>query len=614
MIIKNSIRQLLRMKGRAVLFLLLLFLASGLFSLGRGFWLINQEKSEAYEGTFKTIGLVEQKAAAIEKVENWDPETGEYKIYPKQIYGPYYPLEVLDFEGAEYLSGPEKRVTYGAYRPDYQVYGRDGGDIDSGLRLGFVLEVVPLKDGVLDHTMKVRVEKVWKGRGVREGDIIRVCDHFNPTPDTVYADKRYVIDVYDSSSHHVEGGLEFCPGGTIHSQQVGADGKLIPDELESGYFYEEVTEDFWESEKSRRWRNLLEVWDYPNHVFPVTGTCDIGLLMPFYTGEAYLVSGRDFTEEEYAQGEKVCLIPELFANRNGLKIGDQIRLPLLVADHQYPAGRSYSVYGSPGYSYLNAKGEPYEVFEDSLYTVTGIYGGTAGMLEEYGMGYQEILIPDRSVKMSDENNLVFYGPMRGSTTSFEIENGTIEEYLAKWERLGINDVEITFYDKGYTELEANINNMRQIARILIAAGVLMVLMVLGYFSWIFILRQRERTAVERSLGFGKRHSFFSLFCGIFLLMLLGSAAGCTAGSCLAGKLSGGLEQTIYYDTMFGNSNRALLTDAAQEDPDGDILDDPLSAAFQNALLILAAGSLISGTGIIRNLHKEPMQMFGSRRE
>ena len=36
MIIKNSIRQLLRMKGRAVLFLLLLFLASGLFSLGRG--------------------------------------------------------------------------------------------------------------------------------------------------------------------------------------------------------------------------------------------------------------------------------------------------------------------------------------------------------------------------------------------------------------------------------------------------------------------------------------------------------------------------------------------------------------------------------------------------
>ena len=490
MIMKNSIRQLLRMKGRAVLFLLLLFFASGLLSIGRGFWIINQEKTEAYEGTFKTIGLVEQKATAIEKREEWDPETGENKIYPVKVFRSYHSPDVLNFEGADYLAGPEKRITYGAYWPDYDVYGRDSNVQDSGLRLGFILEVTPLEDGVLDHTMKVRVEKVWKGRGVREGDIIRVCDHFNPKPDTIYADKRYVMDVYDSYGDHVEGGLEFCPGVAIQSMQMDADGRRIPDEVESGYFYEEVTEDFWESDKSRRWRNLLEVWDYPNHILPVTGTCDIGLLMPFYTGEAYLVSGRDFTEEEYAQGEKVCLIPEVFARKNGLKIGDQIRLPLLVADHAYSAGIRYSASGGAGYSFLNAKGEPYEVFEDSQYTVTGIYGGSAGMLEEYGMGYQEVLIPGRSVKNSDADNIVSYGPMKGSTTAFQIENGTIEEYLAKWSQLGIDDVEITFYDRGYTELEANISNMGQIARILITAGMVMILMVLGYFSWIFILRQR----------------------------------------------------------------------------------------------------------------------------
>ncbi|MDE7318247.1 MAG: ABC transporter permease [Lachnospiraceae bacterium] len=614
MIMKNSIRQLLRMKGRAVLFLFLLFFASGLFSLGRGFWIINQEKTEAYEGTFKTIGLVEQRATAIEKREEWDPETGEYKIYPAKVFSSYHSPDVLDFEGADYLSGPEKRITYGAYWPDCDVYGRDGNVQDSGLRLGFILEVTPLEDGVLDHTMKVRVEKVWKGSAVREGDIIRVCDHFNPKPDTIYADKRYVMDVYDSYGGHAEGGLEFCPGMAIRSMQTDADGKRIPDEVEAGYFYEEVTEDFWESDKSRRWRNLLEVWDYSNHIFPVTGTCDIGLLMPFYTGEAYLVSGRDFTEEEYAQGEKVCLIPEGFARKNGLKIGDQIRLPLLVADHAYSAGIQYSASGGAGYSFLNAGGEPYEVFEDSQYTVTGIYGGNAGMLEEYGMGYQEVLIPGRSVKNSDADNIVSYGPMKGSTTAFQIENGTIEEYLAKWSQLGIDDVEITFYDRGYTELEANISNMGQIARILITAGMIMVLLVLGYFSWIFILRQRERTAVERSLGFGKRHSFFSLFCGIFLLMLLGSAAGCTAGSCLAGRLSGSLGQTIYYDTSFGNSGRSLTAAAAAEETDADVLDTPLLAACQNALLILVAGSMISGAGIAVNLRQEPMQMFESGKE
>ena len=263
--------------------------------------------------------------------------------------------------------------------------------------------------------------------------------------------------------------------------------------------------------------------------------------------------------------------------------------------------------------YLNAEGEPYEVFEDSEYTVVGIYGGAAGEMDEYGMGYQEVVIPSRSVKNSDEDNIVFYSPMRGSTTSFRIENGTIEEYLSKWNRLGIDDIEITFYDKGYTELEANISNMKQISRILIAAGIIMVLLVLGYFSWIFILRQRERTAVERSLGFRKRHSFLSLFCGIFLVMLLGSAAGCTAGSCLAGRLSGSLGQTVYYDTSFGNSGRALTAEASK-DAQEVVLDTPLQTAFQNVLLILAAGTGIAGAGIVLNLRQEPMKMFGSRKE
>lgn len=609
MIVKNSIRQLLRMKGRAVLFLVLLLFASGLFSLGRGFWIINREKTAAYEGTFMTIGLVEQKAVAIEKREDWDPETGEYRIHPRQVYGPYHSVEVLDFDGADYLSGPEKRVTYGAYLPDYNVYGKEDGS--GGLNLGFILEVTPLEDGVMNH-MKARVSKVWKGVGVREGDIIRICDHYNPEPDMLCADKTYVMSLYDVLGNHVEGGLEFLPFG-LRSTQTGPDGKLLPDSVDSDYFCEEVTEAFWTSERSRRWQNWIEVYDYAEHIFPVTGTCDIRLMIPFYTGEVSLVSGREFTKEEYEQGEKVCLIPEVFARKNGLAVGDQIRLPLLIADHGHSAGRNFSIYGGGSYVYVNAEGEPYEVFEDSQYTVIGIYGGTAGMMEEYGMGYHEVVIPDRSVKNSDEDNIVFSSPMLGSTTSFQIENGTIGEYMSRWERLGISDIEITFYDKGYTELEASINNMKQISRILIGAGITMVLLVLGYFSWIFIVRQRERTAVERSLGFGRWHSFLSLFCGIFFIMLLGSAAGCTVGSCLAERLSGGLGQTVYYDTAFGNSSR-LTVDKADEAVEPKILEKPFQAALQNVFLVLTAGIIIAGAGIVPNLRQEPMQMFDSRKE
>ena len=229
------------------------------------------------------------------------------------------------------------------------------------------------------------------------------------------------------------------------------------------------------------------------------------------------------------------------------------------------------------------------------------------------MGYNEVLIPSRSVRNSDADNIVRFGPMNGSTTSFQIENGTIDAYMEKWGRLGIDNVEITFYDRGYTELEANLYNMEQIARILLVAGIAMVLMVLGYFSWIFILRQRERTAIERSLGFRKSQSFLSLFSGIFLIILVGAAGGCTAGSLLSGRIAGGIGQKVYYDTFFGSSAGAQGAEELSEE-DMEVLEKPYTAAVQNTLLILVAGAAVSGAGILMNLRQEPMNMFGSRKE
>ena len=75
----------------------------------------------------------------------------------------------------------------------------------------------------------------------------------------------------------------------------------------------------------------LKTTDYTKHIFPVTGTDNIHLMMPFYNGEAFISSGREFTEEEYVNGEKVCLLSETFALKNDLELGDQIRLPLIYA-------------------------------------------------------------------------------------------------------------------------------------------------------------------------------------------------------------------------------------------------------------------------------------------
>lgn len=251
-------------------------------------------------------------------------------------------------------------------------------------------------------------------------------------------------------------------------------------------------------------------------------------------------------------------------------------------------------------------------FEDSEYEIVGMYGGKeSGSMDAYSMGYNEVIIPSASVKNSDGNNIVIVGPMQGFNTSFQIENGSIESYMEKWTAQGIDNVEITFYDRGYTKLSAGMENMKSIARILVVMGAVMVLMVLAYFTWLFILRQGDRTAIERSLGFRKSQSFRSMFFGIFLLILAGSAVGCTAGSALAAKVAGSLNHEAYFDTDFGNSAAAQLK--AEQDPEADIFY-PVRTVAGTMAAILVTGSFMAAIGIGCNLRKEPMELLGKRRE
>lgn len=332
-------------------------------------------------------------------------------------------------------------------------------------------------------------------------------------------------------------------------------------------------------------------------------------MMAFYNGNAYISQGREFTEEEYARGDRVCLVSDVFAQREGLAIGDELPLALQYANYRRTAGRAFSTNTAAAFTLINAKGEIYPIFEEENYKIVGMYGGQTGLRDEYGLGYNEIIIPSRSVKNSDADNILESGPMMGSNTSFRIANGTIDEYMEKWNRLQIPNVEITFYDRGYSELEANINNMKYMARLLIVMGVSMVLMVLGYFSWLFILKQKERTAVERCLGFRKWHSFLSLFYGIFLLILVGSVCGSVAGSYLAGEVEGKMNREAYYDKTFGNS---MGTDAGEMTEEPFEQTEPLQAAAECALAIVTAGTVIAFVEIYVNLCKEPMKMLAGR--
>lgn len=62
-----------------------------------------------FESLFQTIGTVEQKPERYVRNETWYADLGDYKVRNRAEYGGIILPSVLDFEGADYISGPEKR-------------------------------------------------------------------------------------------------------------------------------------------------------------------------------------------------------------------------------------------------------------------------------------------------------------------------------------------------------------------------------------------------------------------------------------------------------------------------------------------------------------------------
>ena len=109
----------------------------------------------------------------------------------------------------------------------------------------------------------------------------------------------------------IEGSTIYTPAGAIGSYQYSKEGELLPDEARH-ILYEEVTEGFYETEHGKRWLNLAKGYDRPFATVPVTATNSTKLIIPFYNGTTYVNQGEDISKEEYANGDKVCLISSDF--------------------------------------------------------------------------------------------------------------------------------------------------------------------------------------------------------------------------------------------------------------------------------------------------------------
>ena len=613
---KNSLKQLLRTPVKTVLFFLLMTAATALLVLGANLWAQTQAQMDAVEKQFTTLGTVEQKPNRTQMRTGWDAADEAYYSESEPVYDSVISADVLDFDGANYLKAPEKRPYYLADLQGLAV--RDGGTA-----LFYpVVEFTPVETAVPDHPIKAYVQRFLYPEAENQNSEyeIYVCDHWTENPAPLTAGKTYVAYTNVIVNHHenAKSSIEYALIATEHSTQCDAGGYLLESDMQTRTF-DEVTAGFYETERGEYWLELskaLSMWDTTAPVLPVT---DTALLPSFHDRTVYVREGRTFSAEDLENGAAVCLVSEEFARKNGLSIGDKVELPLYgVNEKDSPHMTFGDGSGLRSFSLLNAQNRAYTPFWTAEYEIigtyysVGTYGKPAGSIE---MALNLFLIPASSVKADFADNIVDSGPMQRATTSFQIQNGTIDDYMAAYNRNVPAEIrenlEIAFDDNGYSQIIGGLLNMRYVAIILFAAGLLSALAILVLLLYFFIVKQKKRTAIERSLGMSKNQCRMSLVSGVVVMSAVAVILGTVCSSMLFDKvqtldLTGQSEHTFSTEySLWARDENAVETEDTEN-------TGVLKVVIPAAMILLTVG--LSVILVNRNLKQEPIELLSARVE
>ncbi|WP_322170529.1 ABC transporter permease [Acutalibacter caecimuris] len=575
---KNSLKQLFRRPGRALLFFLLMTAATMLMVFGAAMYIQNELRVQALEGIYTTVGTVNQEREDFESMYPTEEDYGEGGIIR--------PEELL-FEGADYILPPESRPYMLAYLEDAWV--STGTNWNAGINENsHLLEIKILGPGDQAQTMdpytgqvayktdttRAQITKVivssgvteqeefagtadswgstiFSNRELEEGQEIYVTNEW-PEADPLETGKTYVGCLqYVNSFYTVEVTAEgeetahpiplFIPSRSPGCTLVDRQGKPLSTSLNNVHnAYQEVTPGFYDEDGPiTGWMELTKEQEMYQKMFPVLPVSDPDLLT-FHRLNIAKIRGRMITDEEFESGARVCLVSKDFAQKNLLYEGDKITLPLVASMYGYEPN---SGWGEKNYTFpaeicrlMDRDGRALTPFWEAEYEIVGIFEPRY-RTQDLPFGNM-FIIPQKSIEGSDENAIIYNGAMHSQSTSFMIPNGSIETFDAAL-RAAVPQVErldIQYNDMGYARAVESLNDAKQTAMLLFAVGMLAAVAIIALLLYFFIVVEKKRTAVERSLGMTRSQCRVSLMAGVMVLTLAATLLGGVGAGVLLEKV------------------------------------------------------------------------------
>ena len=532
--IRNSFRQLMRTPVKTALFVLLIACVTAFLCFGINMQCSVKQSLQQAHASFVTIGVLKHGDEGCFCF--WDTGID----YSPIIDSPY----VLQFDQRQFFTAycPDMLVSNEAYRD---------GNFCSILRFealspskGQVLEVLFDRTGKFDSGDEIAL------RGDSDIDFI------------------------------IETGNQY-----IASFQGGRYGRVE----------DAASDNFLEAPAGQAWNEWITKVKVSLHSFGVYSTNDIQSMLAFHQGNAVLAAGRFFSQEEYQNGERVCIINETTAENNNLEIGNYIAL------HLYVSNSSWTDLG-PDAAGLDLTADP---LDKGSFEIIGTYRELVNMGPGYGIPEQIVFIPQDSISrqpgMISNNNLA----------SFRLENGSPEAFMAEI-REHLSDIDerltISIYDQGYAKISGVLESMKSTALLLTVAGAGAGLVLIVLLGNLFVGRQLRAIAIMYSLGVSRQKCLAFLMLGILMLAGAATVLGGSIGFAFSNTIMNGVyarsletaEIDLIYSDIYG----------AQIDAQYNlILPKPWLAPTLSILTVLLASLAVSLLYAAKVLRAEPMQVM-----
>lgn len=485
MILRNSRSSILRMPFKTILFTLLIVAVTAFLYLGVNTFTASEQMLRTCDEEYTTIASIEYLG------DNYPDES----IYDESMLSE---VSQIDFDAI-------------AGQPDVLLW--QPTDCSIGLIDGFVAhsasvyyrlfnvlvitDVTPYQAGVEFYAKTVDCLYSYR-TDMQDKHIFFYTDGFDFDPDP---DAYYVIHGYSEGLSTFLQTIHLSPFYSYAATLSGVDCSAI-----SPCFQIESPETLY-AEPNNVYLAMADYYNVMNNKVYVYRTQALADLEEFHQERLHMISGRLFTEEEAQSGAKVCVMTETLANASGFAVGDTVTLRTMN-NTGLPAADCY--WGTD--SLTNS--DDYEI---------------VGIVNYYeGLQYN-VYVP--SVPASAQPEKYVY--KLGQAT---LKNGSSDAFVEAVTPLLPARATVNVFDQGYQTVADSLSVIRGASAALSAVAFVAAVVVLLFFAFLFVEKQRDTVETMRCFGTTKTETRLYLLFGAGLIALIAVCIGVWIGTRFAARL------------------------------------------------------------------------------